>query len=54
MNVCRSLFENYGHLYCYSILSPFFSATSSWGLPLLYSLLEAIVVLHLLIIWTLT
>ena len=54
MNVCRSLFEDYGRLYCYNILSSFSLSPSSWGLPFLYSLLEAIVVLHLLIIWTLT
>ena len=55
MNICRSLFEDYGRLYCYSILSSFFSPSpSSWGLPILYSPLKAIMVLHLLIIWILT
>ena len=52
MNICRSLFEDYGRLYCYSILSSFFSVPFLMGIPFLYSLLEAIVVLHLLIIWT--
>ena len=50
MNICRSLFEDYGRLYCYSILSSFFSIPFLMGLPVLYSPLEAIVVLHLLII----
>ena len=54
MNICRSLFEDYGCLYCSSLLPPFFYIPSSWGLPFLYSLLEAIVDLYLLIIWTLT
>ena len=54
MNICRSLFEDYGRLYYYNILSFFSPFASSLGLPFLYSLLEAIVVLHLLIIWTFT
>ena len=35
---------------CTVPLFPFFLSPSSWGLPFLYSLLEAIVALHLLII----
>ena len=42
MNVRWSLFKDYSYLY--------YSPPSSWGLPFLYSLLEVIVALHLLII----
>ena len=51
MNIYWSPFKYYGNLDCYSILFLFFRPLHSWGLLILYSLLKAIVVLHLLIIW---